>query len=389
MQTYIHRSLQEQVEEYMKLFPVVALLGPRQCGKSTLAGEMGKNAKDFLYIDLESPADRMRLNDLTLFFGINRSMTVCIDEAQLMPHIFPELRSIVDKDRRNGKILLLGSASRDLVNQSAESLAGRIGYLELSPFTFSEIDNGSQENLINHWLRGGFPQSYLAENTKNSNIWRKQYLQTYLERDLITAGNSVSLLVIQRLLQMLANNNGQLFNSSQIANSLGISYHTVRNYVDFFEKSFLTRSLQPYLPNLNKRLNKSPKVYFRDSGLLHTLLDVTDMNHLLGLQAYGFSWESYVIENIVSHAPDWQPWFYRTSTGNEIDLVLTRGNKKIAIEIKSSLAPILSKGTYQSLNDLDISELIVVSLVEKSYHFKPEIWICNLRDVLEYLKSIS
>jgi hypothetical protein len=373
----------------MKLFPVVALLGPRQCGKSTLAKNIGESIDNFIYIDLENPADRMRINDLDLFFRLNRTATVCIDEAQLMPHLFPELRSIIDKERRNGQILLLGSASRQLVNQSAESLAGRIGYLELSPFSLAEIDDGTDETMFRHWLRGGLPLSFLAETDKYSEIWRKQYLQSYLERDLVLSGNSIPLLTIQRLLQMLANNNGQLFNSSQFANSLGISYHTVKSHVDFFEKSFVTRTLLPFTPNLNKRINKSPKIYLRDSGLLHALLDISGINHLLGLPAFGSSWEGYVIENIVNSASGYYPWFFRTATGNEIDLILTKGNRKIAFEIKASTSPELTKGTYTAMNDLEIAELFVVAMVPSSYYYKPKILIGNIRDAIQYAAKLD
>jgi predicted AAA+ superfamily ATPase len=369
----------------MQLFPVVAILGPRQCGKSTLVREIGKDIGNFLFIDLENPSDRLRINDLSLFFNLNKGATICIDEAQLMPHLFPELRSIVDKDRRNGQILLLGSASRELVNKSSESLAGRIGYIELSPFTFPEINDQGEETMVRHWIRGGFPLSFLAENDRFSEIWRKQYLQSYLERDLVLSGNAIPLLTIQRLLQMLANHHGQLLNSSQIGGSLGVNYHTIRNYIDFFEKSFITRTLQPFAPKLNKRINKSPKVYIRDSGILHSLLDISSINQLLGHICYGYSWEGYVIENIINSAPEWQPWFYRTATGNEIDLLLTKGDKMLAFECKAMLSPVLSRGTYTAMEDLKINELYVVSMVPKSYYFKPNIQVGNLNEVLKYI----
>jgi predicted AAA+ superfamily ATPase len=387
MQTYIPRFIKTQVSEYMKLFPVVAILGPRQCGKSTLAGDIGKDISNFLYLDLEDPSDRLRINDLSLFFSLNRGATVCIDEAQLMPHLFPELRSVIDKDRRNGQILLLGSASRELVNKSSESLAGRIGYFELTPFTFPEIDNSVEGTMLQHWIRGGFPLSFLAENDRFSDIWRKQYLHSYLERDLVLSGNSIPLLTIQRLLQMLANHHGQLLNSSQLGSSLGINYHTIRNYIDFFEKSFITRTLQPFAPNLNKRMNKSPKIYIRDSGILHTLLDISSINQLLGSPMYGYSWEGYVIENLINAAPDWQPWFFRTATGNEIDLLLTKGNKTLAFECKATLSPEITRGTYTAMEDLKIQELFVVSMVPKSYYFKSNIQVGNLGEALKYIEQ--
>jgi predicted AAA+ superfamily ATPase len=371
----------------MKLFPVVTILGPRQCGKSTLAGEIGKDFENFLFVDLENPADRLRINDLSLFFNLNKGATICIDEAQIMPNLFPELRSIIDKDRRNGQILILGSASRELVNKSSESLAGRIGYIELSPFTFPEINDNEDETMIRHWMRGGFPLSFLAENDRFSEIWRKQYLQSYLERDLVLSGNSIPLLTIQRLLQMLANHHGQLLNSSQFAGSLGVNYHTIRNYIDFFEKSFITRTLHPFTPNLNKRINKSPKVYIRDSGILHSILDVSNINQLLGSPVYGYSWEGYVIENLINAAPDWQPWFYRTATGNEIDLLLTKGNKMLGFECKATLSPELTRGTYTAMEDLKIKDLFVVSMVSQPYYYKPHIQVGNLTEALKYIAN--
>lgn len=389
MQTYVQRIVKSLITEYMQLFPVVAILGPRQCGKSTLAREIGKNLDDFLFIDLEDPSDRLRINDLNLFFNLNKLATVCIDEAQLMPNLFPELRSIVDKNRRNGQILLLGSASRELVNKSAESLTGRIGYIELSPFIYPEIDDNKEETMIKHWIRGGFPLSFLAENDRFSEIWRKQYIQSYLERDLVLSGNSIPLLTIQRFLLMLANNHGQLLNSSQLGNSLGVTYHTIRNYVDFFEKSFITRTLLPFAPKLNKRMNKSPKVYIRDSGILHSLFDISNINQLLGHTVYGFSWEGYVIENIINSAPEWKPWFYRTATGNEIDLILTKGNKMMAFECKATLSPVLGRGAYTAMEDLQINELFVVSMVSKFYYYKPNILVGNLNEALKYVESQS
>lgn len=387
MQSYIYRIVKQQVLEYMRLFPVVAILGPRQSGKSTLAREVGEGINRFLFIDLEDPSDRMRINDLSLFFNLNKNATVCFDEAQLLPNLFPELRSIIDKDRRNGHILLLGSASRELVNRSAESLAGRIGYIELSPFTVTEVNDNVEETIIRHWIRGGFPLSFLAENDRFSEIWRKQYIQSYLERDLVLSGNSIPLMTIQRLMQMLANHHGQLLNASQLGGSLGINYHTVRNYIDLFEKSFITRTLLSIAPSLSKRINKSPKVYIRDSGILHSLLGISGINQLLGHPVYGYSWEGYVIENLLNSASDWEPGFYRTATGNEIDLLLTKGNKTLAFECKATLAPELTKGTYIAMEDLKIEELFVVSMSPQSYYFKPNIRVGNLMEAIRYIAN--
>jgi len=227
MQGYINRSAKTLITEYMQLFPISCNSWSAPKWKIyTLLKKLGDTFLIFCLLTLKIHLSRSKLNDLGLFFNLNKGATVCFDEAQLMPNLFPELRSIVDKDRRNGQILLLGSASRELVNKSAESLAGRIGYVELSPFMFSEIDDKKEGTMIRHWIRGGFPLSYLAESDRFSEIWRKQYIQSYLERDLVIYGNSIPLLTIQRLIQMLANNNGQLLNSSQFGGSLGVNYHT-------------------------------------------------------------------------------------------------------------------------------------------------------------------
>lgn len=389
MQGKIERKISQQVIDFMKIFPVVTILGPRQCGKTTLAKQIGNSIPNFIYIDLENPADRMKIIDLTLFFEINPYSTVCIDEAQIMPNIFPELRGIIDRNRRNGQIMLLGSASRELINKTSESLAGRIGYIELTPFTYSEISDGNDEHFYRHWLRGGFPLSYLSENDDYSGIWRTQYLQSYLERDLQYSGNTIPLFTVQRFLQMLANNQGQIFNSNRLADALGISYHTVRSYADFFEKSFITRTLQPFLPNLSKRITKSPKIYIRDTGILHSLLHINDINQLLGHPVFGYSWEGYVIENILISAMGWQPWFYRTATGNEIDLVLTKGDKILAFECKAKLTPEVSKGTYVALEDLGNCKLFIVSLVKEPYWLKKNIQVGNILDAIRYVSIES
>jgi uncharacterized protein len=387
MQCNIQRCFQQRVLEYMNIFPVVAILGSRQCGKSTLIKQIGKDIAGFIYLDLEDPADHRKINDPSLLFDNNKDATICLDEVQYCPNIFPELRSIVDKNRRNGRVLLLGSASRELVNKSSESLAGRIGYIHLTPFMLSEL-NSNEDVLTNHWLKGGYPLSHLSDNERNSLIWRKAYIKSYLERDIVQGNMSIPLLTVNRLLQMLANNHAQLTNASRLGETLGVNYHTVKNYIDFFEKSFLVRSLKPYEINLNKRLTKSPKVFIRDSGLLHALLEIETMNQLLGHPVYGSSWEGYAIENIINMLDDWNPWFYRTATGCEIDLILTKGRKKIAFECKATTAPILTKGTYIAMQDTGIDELFVVAPVKEQFHMAKNIIVGNVLDAIEYGKTI-
>jgi predicted AAA+ superfamily ATPase len=387
MQANIERSCKDKILEYMDVFPVVAILGARQSGKTTLAKQIGSTLPGFLYLDLENQADLRRIDDVDLFFDVNQDATICLDEVQLRPDIFSELRGIIDKNRRNGKLLILGSASRELVNKSSESLAGRIGYVELTPFTLSEITLKEDPLQIKHWMRGGYPISYLAGTDSHSIIWRKAYIRSYLERDIVHGSNNIPLLTVSRLLQMLANNHGHLFNSSRLGNSLNVSHNTIRNYLDFFDKSFLVRTLRPYEFNLNKRLTRSPKVFIRDSGLLHALLEIETFNQLMGHPVYGHSWEGYALENIIDMLDSWEPWFYRTATGCEIDLVLTKGLKKIAFECKATTAPTIAKGTYVALQDTDIDELFVVAPVKNQYQMAKNIFVGNISDAIGYAKG--
>jgi uncharacterized protein len=387
MQQLIERSDRERVLEYLQIFPAVAILGPRQSGKSTLAKLIGQSIPGFIYLDLENAADQRRIEDIQLFFDHNPNATVCLDEVQLKADLFPELRSVIDKNRRNGQLILLGSASRELVNRSSESLAGRIGYIELTPFTLTELGSNDVDIQSGHWIRGGFPLSYLSKTDRQSYIWRQAYLRSYLERDILKGSNSIPVMTVSRLLQMLANSHGQLFNSNRIGESLSVSHNTVRNYLDFFEKSFLVRTLRPFQVNLNKRLTKSPRVFLRDSGLLHSILEIEDINQLLGHPVYGTSWEGYVIENITSILYEWTPWFYRTATGNEVDLVLTKGMKKIAFECKASTSPSVAKGTYLALEDLDIDDLFVVAPVKEAFYMSKNVIVGNVLDAIEYAKS--
>jgi len=389
MQGLIERSDKIRILEYLKIFPAVAILGPRQCGKSTLAKQIGQSIKGFIYLDLENLSDLRRINDLQLFFELNPDATVCFDEVQLRPDLFSELRSIIDKDPKPGRILLLGSASRELVNKSSESLAGRIGYIELTPFTLTEIITHEKDSQNKLWMRGGFPIAYLTETDKQSFIWRQAYIRSFLERDIVLGSNSIPLLTVNRLLQMLAYNNGQLFNSSRIGSSLAISHNTTRNYLDFFEKSFLTRTLQPYGINLGKRLTKSPKVFIRDTGLLHVLLEIENINQLLGHPVYGSSWEGYVIENLTTQLYDWKSWFYRTATGSEIDLILTKGLKKLAFECKATTAPTVTKSNFIALQDLEIEELYIVAPVKELFYMSKNVIVGNLLNAIDYAKEKS
>ncbi|MBN2804566.1 MAG: ATP-binding protein [Deltaproteobacteria bacterium] len=380
MDNFITRHLLSTVKKRLKNSPAVALLGPRQCGKSTLARHIISNQPATVYLDLENSSDFNKLRDVEAFFAVNPDKLVCLDEIQLAPELFSSLRSIIDRQNRNGQLLLLGSASRDLLQQSSESLAGRISYLELTPFLLNETGS---ETLLQLWLKGGFPRSFLNFDQDESFGWRKDFIRTFLERDIPQLGFSIPAKSIERLWRMCAHSHGAILNSSKIGTSLGVSNHTVRSYIDILEATFLIRTLEPYEANIKKRLVKSPKIYIRDSGLLHTLLDINSHNDLLGHPIYGSSWEGFALENILSMIPQWKASFYRTQTGVELDLILTKGEKKIAVEFKASHSPKPTKGFFTALKDLEINEAYIVCPIKDIYPIENGIKICGISEFLQ------
>jgi len=343
--------------------------------------------ENFIYLDLESPSDLRKLDDPELFFDVNKNKTVCLDEIQFRQDLFPVLRSIVDRNRRNGQILILGSASRDLIRQSSESLAGRISFIELTPFVISEIRDLPQYNITQYWFRGGYPDSFLSIDDNLSNRWRENFIRTFVERDIPQLGINIPALKLRRFLTMCAHNQGQLLNSSKLGDALGVSYHTIRNYIDLLEQTFIIRTLQPYEVNVKKRIIKSPKVYIRDSGLLHSLLEIFDFNELLGHPVFGASWEGFALENILAELAGWKSFFYRTSSGNEIDLILIRGRKKIAVEFKSSKAPTVTKGLWNALEDMNIQKAWIIAPVDESYLMKEGVTVSGLDYFIQHVKS--
>jgi hypothetical protein len=389
MQTYITRHIQPQIKERLIDFPVVAILGPRQCGKSTLARAMVQKYRDSVYLDLERPSDARKLQDPELFFNLYKENLICLDEIQRAPDIFPVMRSIVDEHRKKGHFLILGSASRNLIKQSSESLAGRIAYMELTPFLYPELFTPHKkegDGLKKLWLRGGFPESVLARNNGASTIWRENFIRTFLERDIPQLGFQIPAQAMQRLWRMIAHNHGQVLNASRLGQSLGISHTTARSYIDLLSQTFMVRILSPFIPNVKKRLIKSPKVYVRDSGILHALLEIETMDQLLGHPVYGFSWEGFVIETILSWLPDWRAAFYRTSSGNEIDLVIEKGRKRIAIECKASLAPSASKGFVLALQELHIETAWIIAPINEAYPVSKNITVSPLS---HFLKAVQ
>lgn len=382
MHYFIQRKIEDTIKQYLKIFPVVAVLGPRQCGKSTLVKKLSQNWGASLFLDLQYDMDLSKLDQPSFFFESNADKIICLDEIQLVPQLFSVLRSVVDKNRENGKFVLLGSASRDLIQQTSESLAGRIGLVNLSPFTINELDQLDGFSLHTFWLRGGFPDSYLSENDNFSSIWRDNFIRTFIERDIPQLGFQIPALQLKRLLVMCAHNQGQLVNYSKLGESLGLTHPTIRRYIDLLEQTFILRTVLPFEVNVKKRLVKSPKVFVRDSGLLHQLLVISDFNSLLGNPVFGSSWEGVVVENIIVNMPDWNYYFYRTATGDELDLILEKGNQRIAIECKASTAPKLTKGFYRAMEVVKPQQTFVIIPTQVSYEIIPNVTVCGLSEFL-------
>ena len=350
MHGYVTRFIEKDLQRALNRSPVVAILGPRQSGKSTTA-KMFLSENASVYLDLQNRVDRNKLIEPELFFDRYRDRLICLDEIQLLPEFFSILRSEVDKDRRPGRFLILGSASRDLIKQTTESLAGRIAYNDLTPFQLNEvIDKVTVSDL---WLRGGFPESTLANSDPDSFDWRHDFIRTFMERDIPALGFAIPVPVIERLWLLLAHYHGQTVNFSKLATAADISIPTLKNYLAILEQTYMIRLLPPTGANLKKRLVRSPKVYLRDSGILHALLDIEEYGALLANPIAGASWEGFVIETIINEHNRWKPTFLRTSNGAEIDLLLERGKKRYVFECKLSKAPKPSRGFYELIDSLN------------------------------------
>lgn len=361
----IKRRLESQIIEALKRSPSVALLGPRQVGKTTIALNIAETTPS-VYLDLENRRDLQKVQDIEAFHVENSDKLIVLDEVQRLPEIFAALRGIIDKQRRKGnragQFLFLGAASIDLLQQSSESLAGRIAYLELHPVDAAEFAGNSLDKLNSLWVRGGFPESLLSASDRNSLDWRHDFVRTYLERDIPQMGPRIPAETLERFWTMLAHNQGAVLNASQLARNLDVSSTTVGRYLDLMTDLLLVRRLKPWTTNVGKRLVKSPKIYVRDSGITHALLNIPDYNGLLGHPVVGGSWEGFVIENLMSVVPSRvQPYYYRTPGGAEINLVLEfPGGEKWAIEIKRSSAPSVSKGFYAGCEDIKPDKRFVV-----------------------------
>lgn len=372
MHGYISRLIEKDLRKALNRSPVVAILGPRQSGKSTTA-KLLLNEISSVYLDLQNRVDRNKLIEPELFFDRFRDQLICLDEIQLLPEFFSVLRSEVDKDRRPGRFLILGSASRDLIKQSTESLAGRIAYIDLTPFQLNEVIN--TVTLSDIWLRGGFPDSTLAEDDSDSFNWRQDFIRTFMERDIPALGFAIPVPIIERLWLLLAHYHGQTVNFSKLATAADISIPTLKRYLAILEQTYMIRLLPPAGANLKKRLVKSPKVYMRDSGILHALLDIEGYDSLLANPIAGASWEGFVIENIITGQKGWKPTFLRTSNGAEIDLLLERENKRYVFECKLSKAPKPSRGFYELLDVINPDGAWVVAPVDEPYEVKKGIWV--------------
>lgn len=383
---YINRNKEYDLLKSMEDYPVSAIIGARQTGKSTLAKYLMEKKGHYVYLDLEDPGDLAKLQNPKDYFELHRDKTICIDEIQRGKELFPIIRSLVDKNNKNGQFLILGSASPELLRQSSESLAGRIDYHELSAFMLNELSQ--QTDLHTYMNRGGFPKSILAKDNTVSFDWRQNFIQTFLERDIRTFGFTIPPENLRRLWKMLAHVNGQLLNHSQLGNSLGVSHTTIRSYIDILEETYMLRILQPYSGNLKKRLVKSPKVYIKDPGILNTLLNLHSFEDIFSHPAYGSIWEGLVIEHIIQNTKYWEPYFYRTSNGNEIDLILEKGRQRIAIECKNTSSPKVTRGFHLALSELKIKKAFLVAPVNEKYPLKEDVWVMHLNDLINEIHHL-
>ena len=386
----IERRLAPQLKDAIAHTPAVALLGPRQVGKTTLALEVGREF-NALYLDLESEQDRAKLAQPELYLADHQDQLVILDEVHRAPGLFPVLRGLIDRARRVGRsagqYLLLGSASLDLLKQSGESLAGRIAYLELAPFNVLETPSLQSNEL---WVRGGFPDSLLAPDAARSLRWRQDFIRTYLERDIPQFGPRIAAETLRRFWGMLAHHQGGLLNTAQFARNLGVDAKTAAGYLDLLVDLLIVRRLPAWHANIGKRLVKSPKVYVRDSGLAHALLGIPDKETLLAHPVVGQSWECFVIENLLVNAGDRaQGYFYRTSGGAEIDLLLAWPNGSLwAVEIKRSLSPKVERGFHAACEDLSPVRKFVVYPGQERYRIAPDIEVISLAELAAMVTAV-
>lgn len=386
MSNYYPRAIEERLIQAVTKNPAVVVMGPRQVGKTSLVKAIAARLSfPTLYLDLEYPEDQNRLMNPALFLESVQDRTIIIDEVQRMPALFPILRALIDRNRRPGRFILLGSASPDILRDASESLAGRVKYLELTPFGLHELHTNTGYQPL--WLRGGFPESLFAETVEDSFDWRESFIRTYTERDLALLGLGAEPMLIRRLLTMVAHSNGQVLNRENFARSLGISGVTVGKYLDFLEASFILKTVQPFFTNTKKRLVKSPKVYIRDTGILHSLLTIADEFTLMGRTEAGASWEGFVLQQVwaLVQRTD-EVWFYRTHDGAEADMVITRSGKpELLFEIKLSDQPTPSRGLYEVMEDLKLDRAYLVTPARQAYRLSEKITVIGPGDLSDVL----
>ncbi|MFZ0099905.1 MAG: ATP-binding protein [Gemmobacter sp.] len=386
----IGRRITDRLRTLLDESPVVALLGPRQVGKTTLAQELGEG-RPSLYLDLESDADRAKLSDPELYLAAHEDKLVILDEVQRMPGLFQNLRGLIDRGRRkglrSGRFLLLGSASIDLLRQSGETLAGRIAYAELAPLDALEVAPSDLDQL---WLRGGFPDSFLAKDDPASLRWRRDFIRNYLERDIPALGPRIAAETLRRFWTMLAHRQSALSNAADLGRALGVDGKTVASYLDLLVDLMLVRRLEPWHANIGKRLVRSPRIYVRDTGILHALLGLGTMDDLLGHPVAGASWEGLVVETAHATMPDGtEAQFYRSGAGAEVDLVLTLpGGTRWAIEVKRSLSPKVERGFHHACEDLQPERRIVVYPGAEAFPLPNGIEVMSLRQLGQELSMI-
>lgn len=386
---FLSRYIEDELLQMIDDRPVVAILGPRQVGKTTLVKNIiTKLSKQSVYLDLELPSDLLKLSNAELYLKDFDDKTIIIDEVQRMPELFPLIRALVDQNRIPSRFVLLGSASPELLLKSGETLAGRVAYAELHPLNILEARESVSQKQ--HWLRGGFPDMLLASSDAKSFKRTGDFINSYIEREFALLGLPTSPNQLRKLLFMIAGVQGQLLNMSSFAKSMDLSITSISRILDYFENAYLIRRLQPWFTNNKKRLVKSPKIFIRDSGLLHFLLGINDFQSLQNSVHIGYSWESYVIQNIVSILPyDCHPFFYRTSDGSEMDLIIVKGDKPVlCTEVKYSLSPKLTKGNNIAHQDLGSVPLYVVVPEGETYRLEKNKTVISLVEILKIISKL-
>lgn len=388
---YILRGIEPKIVDSLAEVPVTAILGPRQCGKTTLARKIAaaQVSREVVYLDLERPSDQRKLADAEWFLSRQNGKLVVLDEVQRIPELFTVLRVLADDPDRRFIFLVLGSASPELLRQSSESLAGRIRYHELTPLLRREYRASHIDNLEQHWMRGGFPGSLLANSELASLAWRESFTQTFLEKDVAQLGVGSSPELLGRLWRMLAHHHGQMLNTAALGQALGVSHTTARKYVGILVESFMLRLLLPLEANFGKRLVKTPKAYIRDTGILHSLLEIENMDGLQGHPVIGVSWEGWCIEQLCSALPGWRPSFCRTSNGEEVDLIMDRGSRRLAFEFKASTSPQLTRGCITVLSDIAPEHTWVVCPVSKGWEMRQGVSVASLDETLDAVCRLS